>query len=177
MCTWTGLTDRRHRQLAEEGWFRPPVKGFYELADVAKGLVRYFSEEAHKKGDSEAAARKRKLLLNGDKIEEELKIIRGEYVKTSDIGPALRNLSLQQRAVLQRKLEGEIGPKIANRSWEEIRPQMQGLVDELCGIMRDGTAAWLGEGEVSEKASKRVSGRKNARRDAGRNPRDAGATS
>lgn len=40
----TGLTDRRHRQLAAEGWFAPPVNGRYILRDTIRGLLRRHAE-------------------------------------------------------------------------------------------------------------------------------------
>jgi hypothetical protein len=143
LCGLTELTSRRLRQLAEAGYFPPPVMGQYQLTPTIAGLFRYHREQLHKKDDTEAAARKRKLNLSGDKIEEELSILRRQYIKAGDIGPGLRNLSIQQRAVLQRKLETELAPRIANLSYEKIRPLMSAVIDELCDIMRAGTEGWL----------------------------------
>lgn len=40
----TGLSDRRHRELAKDGYFPPPTKGQYIVAPTVSGLFRYFRE-------------------------------------------------------------------------------------------------------------------------------------
>lgn len=71
----TGLTDRRHRQLAKAGYFPPPVRGVYELAPTLRGLFRYYREAAH----GGAALRERK-------IEEE---IRGRKLRNDNYASRL----------------------------------------------------------------------------------------
>lgn len=44
LCALTGLTDRRHRQLAKAGYFPPPVKSEYQLSATIKGLFKYYRE-------------------------------------------------------------------------------------------------------------------------------------
>lgn len=44
LCALTGLTDRRHRQLAGEGYFPPPIKGVYQLTPTISGMFRYYRE-------------------------------------------------------------------------------------------------------------------------------------
>src|SRR4051812_5638935 len=38
----SGLSDQRHRQLANEGCFPAPIRGRYDLRSAATGLIRYF---------------------------------------------------------------------------------------------------------------------------------------
>ncbi|HNQ89032.1 MAG TPA: hypothetical protein PKM73_10495 [Verrucomicrobiota bacterium] len=40
----SGLTDRRLRELAVEGWFPKAVEGHYELVPTIQGLLRYYRE-------------------------------------------------------------------------------------------------------------------------------------
>ncbi|HNQ90858.1 MAG TPA: hypothetical protein PKM73_19765 [Verrucomicrobiota bacterium] len=40
----SGLTDRRLRELAAEGWFPKPVNGQYQLVPTIQGLLRYYRE-------------------------------------------------------------------------------------------------------------------------------------
>jgi hypothetical protein len=63
----------------------------------------------------------------------------GDYVAKADIAPALRNLSLQQRALLKRKLEQELPTKLVGLTAGEILVHTQTTVDEICTIFRDGT--------------------------------------
>lgn len=44
----TGLTDRRHRQLAKDGWFPPPKMSQYEMVPTLQGLFRYYREQGDK---------------------------------------------------------------------------------------------------------------------------------
>jgi hypothetical protein len=40
----SGLTDRRLRELAGEGWFPKPTDGRYQLVPTIQGLLRYYRE-------------------------------------------------------------------------------------------------------------------------------------
>lgn len=44
LCALTGLTDRRHRQLAKEGYFPPPKMSKYSFVPTLKGMFRYYRE-------------------------------------------------------------------------------------------------------------------------------------
>ena len=43
----SGLTDRRLRELASEGWFPKSVEGQYQLVPTIQGLLRYYRELEH----------------------------------------------------------------------------------------------------------------------------------
>jgi hypothetical protein len=143
LCEITGLTDRRHRQLAADGYFPAPIRGKYETKATLAGLFRYYREQCGRKSDTLKVEQEKLTRTKRETAEEELRILREQYVKTAEIGPALRNLSLQQRATLQRKLENELGPKLPGKSYAEIRPLLAGLVDEICRIFREGTIKWI----------------------------------
>ena len=51
LCSLTGLSDRRHRQLAARGFFPPPIRSVYQRNETLAGLFRYFKER-----EAEAAA-------------------------------------------------------------------------------------------------------------------------
>jgi hypothetical protein len=140
--TLTGLTDRRHRQLADQGYFRPPVRGVYG-PDVVAGLFRYFADQLHKKNDKLALEQYELTKAKRETVQEELALLREQYVLKSDIGPALRNLSLHQRAVLQRKLENELAPTLSTLKTVEILERIRRAVDDICAVFRAGTAQWL----------------------------------
>lgn len=67
LAALTGLTDRRHRQLAKESWFPSPSHGQYQLIPTLQGLFRYYRE----RGDAESP--------------------RGALMKAQQEGQALRN--------------------------------------------------------------------------------------
>jgi len=143
----TGLTDRRHRQLAEAGYYRPPIRGVYG-ADAIPGLFKYFTEQLHKKNEKLAKEQYELTKAKRETAQEELAILREECVRKTDIGPALRNISLHQRAVLQRKLEQELGPNLSGLRTVEILGRLRAAVDEICAVFREGVSEWCAEGKV-----------------------------
>lgn len=80
----TGLTDRRHRQLAEEGYFTPPIKGQYRLAETLKGLFKYFREDRHAQTKTMAEERLRKVREEADRVAIENANSRNAMVDKAD---------------------------------------------------------------------------------------------
>src|SRR4051812_24232522 len=64
----TGLTDRRHRQLADLGDFPAPVRGQYEFKRTLQGLFRYYQEGTGDKKKETSAEKLRKLTAQADEI-------------------------------------------------------------------------------------------------------------
>jgi len=139
----TGLTDRRHRQLAAAGYFPLPDRGRYDAAAAIAGLFRHFREQLSKKNSELVQEQRRLAKAKRETVEEELAILRAEYVKKSSIGPALRNISLHQRAKLQFKLESELAPTLAGLHALEIRSKMAAAVDDVCQVFREGVKEWM----------------------------------
>ena len=138
----TGLTDRRHRQLAEKGYFRPPARGEYG-EDAIPGLFKYFLEQLRKKNEALAKEQLELTRAKREKVQEELKVLRDEYVKKSEIGPALRNLSLHQRAALQFKLENQLAPGLTGKKPAEVLEEVRRAVDDICRVFEEGTRTWM----------------------------------
>lgn len=63
LCALTGLTDRRHRQLASQGFFPPPIQGQYQLTATIKGVLRFY-RELHQKRDKTMAVKRATKLDN-----------------------------------------------------------------------------------------------------------------
>lgn len=102
----TGLTDRRHRQLAKAGYFPPPVRGVYELAPTLRGLFRYYREAAH----GGAALRERKM-------EEE---IRGRKLRNDNYAGRL-----VERAWVAERIQRAAGELHAFRAKSEMEHPMR----------------------------------------------------
>lgn len=143
LCELTGLTDRRHRQLAKDGCFPPPYKGQYDASLTIAGLFKYFREQLARKDDRERQAAIRYKEGKAKTIEKEYEILDNKYVPKDQIKPALRNVALHQRAILQRKLESELAPNLAGLKTPEIRKRMAAAVDEICAVFRDGVRSWM----------------------------------
>lgn len=142
LCAITGLTDRRHRQMATAGYFPPPIKSRYQGGPTLVGIIRYQREQLAKRDDrlvqEQTAYMQAKRLL----AEEELAQCRKQNVPVSLLAPALRNISLHQRSVLQAKLEQQLAPQLSGLTTIEILEKVRSAVDEICCIFRDGTAQW-----------------------------------
>lgn len=63
----TGLTDRRHRQIAQEGFFSKPEMGKYLRAEALAGMFRYYRE----RNEKDALTKERILLTRVKRIGEE----------------------------------------------------------------------------------------------------------
>ncbi len=143
LCSWTGLTDRRHRQIAAKGFFPPPILGRYQAGKTLIGMVKYLAEMVRKKDDKQARQQLRLTKAKADLALEELSEVRGKNVEKAVIGPALRNVSVNQKAVLQRRFEQELLPKLANLTTLEMLPLIQAAVDEVVCIFREGVGGWI----------------------------------
>lgn len=136
-----------HRKLAAAGYYPPPLNGKYQSVKTLGGIIRYQKELLRKKDDTLEKERAGLTSARRKTVEKELAILNGEYVKKSEIGPALRNLSLHQRATLQRKFEQEIATKLDGLTPVERLLLIKGAVDEVCAIFQEGTASWIIEPE------------------------------
>lgn len=69
LCALTGLTDRRHRQIAAEGFFPSPVKGEYQLSATIKGMFQFYRDQSKRKTQTDEeikGERLRKLKIAND---------------------------------------------------------------------------------------------------------------
>jgi len=76
----TGLTDRRHRQLAKEGYFPPPLRGLYPAWPAITGLFKYHREQLSKKSDSLSKLDERAKTAKCEKTEAETALIVGKFI-------------------------------------------------------------------------------------------------
>ena len=143
LCALCGYTDRRLRQLAAQGFFPSPIRGDYQAGATIQGLFRHFRELLARKSGKRELELERLATLKRETAEFELAQLRGLYVLKSEIGPALRSLSLHQRAKLQFKLENEVAPNLAGLHPLEIRAKLATAVDEICTLFREGTRKWM----------------------------------
>ena len=90
---------------------------------------------------------KRSLELRNERLQLVIKKERGEMVPKSEIGPALRNLALRQRALLLRKYEQELAPKLAGRTTVEMLELIRVTNDEVVQAFSEGTRAWMDDDE------------------------------
>ena len=115
LCEITGLSSRHLRGLAKNGHFRPPDRGKYDAIETLAGFIRYQRERMLNLNSALKMEQQALVKARRETAEVNLAMLRGEYVRKDIIGPALRNISLAQRAVLLRKGEQELAPKLAGK--------------------------------------------------------------
>jgi len=80
-----GLTDRRLRQLAKEGYFKPPVKGMYQTGDALRGIFK--SREA-----KETPASERKIAAEASILERRDRREAGDTMTGDEVYRAWENV-------------------------------------------------------------------------------------
>jgi len=143
LCSFTGLTDRRHRQLAAAGYFPSPIGGRYQTGYTLLGIIRYQRELLGKKTDGLRKEEEAYKKAKREMAQEELAEFRGRYTEIAVLAPALRNVSLHQRAVLQRTFEQELAPNLVGLTTAEVLTKVRKAVDDICAVFREGTKQWL----------------------------------
>lgn len=132
----TGLTDRRHRQLARDGYFPEPVKSEYLLTPTIRGLFRYYRE--HNQRTKEKAFE-----TKDSKVQMEMKLLKirldrenKRLVLRADVNAMLLNAATLIRNRLYAALEREMPARVIGRTPAEIAATGRVLADELVGILR-----------------------------------------
>ena len=143
LSAWTGLTDRRHRQLAEQGFFPAPIRGQYQIDATLTGLFRHLREQLARKNDDLSIEQQKLARARREKTEVERDLLKGDLLHKDQVGPALRNLALHQRATLQYKLEQELAPGLAGKTPVEILQEVRRAVDAICLVFEEGTKKWM----------------------------------
>ncbi len=111
----TGLTDRRHRQLAKEGYFPNPERGSYQLTPTLKGLFKYFREVRLKDSTTMAAEKLRKLKEEADRVALENERTRGKLVEVEAVYKHFEGIFVSFRArVLASSLSNEEKDELLN---------------------------------------------------------------
>jgi phage terminase Nu1 subunit (DNA packaging protein) len=111
----TGLTDRRHRQLAKEGYFAPPQGGQYQFASTLRGLFKYFREDRNKASQTLNSERLRKLHEEADKVALENEKTRGNLVEIEAVYKHFEGIFVAFRArVLASSLTDEEKDELLN---------------------------------------------------------------
>lgn len=132
----TGLTDRRHRQLAKEGHFPPPVRGLYEMVPALQGLFRYYREIRDREKEQLIDLKRQKLTSELAMSETRLLRERASVIAWSDVDDLILSISLRQKQKMFTIFTVELPAKAEGRGVAEIRELNRGACDEVCDVMR-----------------------------------------
>jgi hypothetical protein len=130
LCVLTGLTDRRHRQLAKDGWFPAPNRGRYVLSTTLQGLFRYYREGFKTDAGSELdVARARESRVRGDLLEIEHTHLAGDLVAVDIALPLVRSSFELVRDAL-RSLPASMSARVNPADPAFAREALEGWADD-----------------------------------------------
>jgi hypothetical protein len=130
LCTLTGLSDRRHRQLADSGYFPPPIKGQYQLTPTIQGMFRYYRELQSRTTDDFALERLRKTRAEANLAELRLSRERKESLDATSVFKAWENILLTLRQKIL-ALPSKIAPRLVYLEHQhDIEAEMEKEVRE-----------------------------------------------
>jgi len=148
LCTLTGVSDKRHRQIAKEGFFPPPINGQYQMALTLQGLFRYYRELGKRKHSTFESERTKKLAA--ERRIEELKLARmlGNSLDAEAVVRAWQNcimVARQKLLALESKVSGRLG--FDEHQQQELRKEIE---EALAELSKPQKYEQIGEEEIDE---------------------------
>ena len=140
------LTERRLRQLAQDGKIPQPTGGRWPMVETIQRLFGFYQQH----GPELSAEKLRKLRAERRMKEMQADKEAGRLLDRSVICPALRNLAMNQRAALQNKFEVEMPAKLTGLDPITIRARMAEAVDQICDMFQQSTRKWLDDAPPAE---------------------------
>lgn len=125
-CEITNLTDRRHRQLANEGYFPPPIKGVYQLTPCLAGIVRYLREMAEKNLEEMATEKLKKTKAERQLAELRLSRERHESLDARTVVKTWQGILLTIRQKLL-ALPSKVSPRLA---YVDQQPEVEEILEK-----------------------------------------------
>ncbi len=122
-----GLTDRRYRQIAKEGFFPDPKNGQYDLWLTIRGLLRHFRELQDKlaKRKQDIADEQHRKLKRENDLEDRL------IVKRADVVAEFRQTVQPIRDLMRQKLTQEYPNAVAGMDVPQARIYGQRLEADI----------------------------------------------
>lgn len=154
LCTLTGLTDRRHRQISKDGYFPPPLNGQYQFTATIQGMFRHYRELSQKRNSSTEDEKRKK--LTAERKIEELKLARmmGNSLDAESVVQAWQGVIMiarQKLLGLENKVSGRLG--FDDHQRQELRKEIEEALAELAKrqayerIREDEADEGVGEGD------------------------------
>ena len=127
LAALTGLSDRRHRQLAERGYMPVPVRGVYKLRPAVAGVVKYYQQRA-KAEDPLSKARLEEIESRTELNRLAIDQKRGQLAPVAEVA-AIYNKYL---ASAKSRIDGD--PKLGREEKDKIIEDLGHLLDVAFGV-------------------------------------------
>jgi len=132
LCQITSLTDQRHRQLAQAGYFPPPERGLYQFKPTIQGMLRYYRERSEKEKASLSDEKLKKLRAERKMAELQLEIATDKVLDADTVVREWSNLIViarQKFLGLENKLSTRLGFNEHQRT--ELQREIEEVLTEL----------------------------------------------
>jgi hypothetical protein len=133
----TGLSDRRHRQLAKDGYFPDPVESEYDRTATIRGLFKYYREHNQRTKEKIIGTKDRKTQLEMRILRARFERENGLVVPRYAVDRMLARAGSLIRGRLYSALEREFPGRVVGRSPAEIAAVGRALADELMTFLQD----------------------------------------
>lgn len=135
VAAWLGLSERRVRQLRDEGIIEERRPGLYDLQATVLKYINY-----QRSGSGTNLNDERALLTKAKReaAEMENKLREGSLIETADIEPRLKNMLLIFRSRIL-SLPAKLSPKLATMGGRqaEIFDTLQDELEEVLSVLSD----------------------------------------
>lgn len=100
LCSLTGLSDQRHRQIAQAGFFPASENGAWRTEVTLAGMIRYYRDLATKRSDDMSAEQLRQARADADVSEMKRDQRRGELFERANVLAAWQEVINELRDVV-----------------------------------------------------------------------------
>ena len=149
LTAFTGYTDRRHRQLADEGYFPKPADGRYERDATHAGLYRFFREMLAKKDNTlekkrvEQLTKKNKILDQTEELNElNLGERKGDLRSSKQLADALFQLYQETKSILWQRVVDQLPSIVVGMDVESTREIAKGVVNDILNKHQEFAKTW-----------------------------------
>lgn len=133
LCALTGLTDRRHRQLAKDGFFPPPEGSAYQTIPTLRGLFQHYRAINENRTDL-AGEKLGKIAAERRLAELQLARERREVLPTVDVERAWQYAFAEARG---RWLQLPSKAEVKFPTWVDSRTCGAWLEDEINALLKE----------------------------------------
>lgn len=135
LCALTGLTDRRHRQLASDGWFPSPVESQYLLTPTIQGMFRYYRESNKLTKQKTIDLKEENLRLDSELKKAKLAKEHRRVIDRDEVDKLFFHVSTMGRTELYQAMETELPPKLDGMGAAQMRPILREAADSIADRM------------------------------------------
>jgi len=138
----TGLTDRRVRQIAKQGYFPAPINGVYQMSVTIRGMFKYYHENRGEKLEVMQDAKLSKLQAEAEMAQIKLATTKGDVISLPEKIEFMKIFAAKLNQLLIQKLETEVPARLVGKGIVEARKEARMVHDEIWDICNANIMEW-----------------------------------